>query len=618
MEEAKKILIVDDSDLVAGILTEALSEENYHLVRAANGVEGVVAAYREIPDLIIMDVEMPLMQGYQASRLIKNRRGVKEIPIIMHTSLSDDKDKYWALSSGADAFVTKDFDNVEYLKKTVRKLIDHPPYQAIETIRDDGENIDNEKVFEMIGSLFDVQLFRSTVLNMLGELGRSLGSLDETAKGILELLPKVCESHIAVLMIKYQKEGKLYVRPAENVFRSDADDFLKFCFNDFYEHFSTINIEELEPALFGIDNREDYNKIRLDNKQISSYFYWPLIGKGGNVVGTLHIGNFSNNYFSERISENIRIFTEGSGTIMENAILFGQINEMHTKIRHVFSKFVPKEIIDDLIEKRSDEALLVGEKRNIVVLFSDIRSFTTISENNTAEGVVSFLNDHFSIMVDIIRKHGGSIDKFIGDAIFAIFGAPVSYEDNALRAARAAVEMTTAMDRVHTGNLVLPDTGYAIGIGLHEGEAIVGNIGSSDKFDYTAIGDTVNIASRLEGLTKHYHKKILVSEDIAHKLREEFTVREVDRVKVKGKMDATSLFSLEEGESALPPEAMDNFIKAMKLYKQGNWDTALDYFRQVKKLAPEDWLAQFYIDRCTEFKENPPENWDGSIALDFK
>ena len=618
MQEGKTILIVDDSDLVAGVLTEALSEENYSIVRAGNGVEGVVAAYREIPDLIIMDVEMPLMQGYQASRLLKHRRGIKEIPIIMHTSLSDDKDKYWALSSGADAFVTKDFDNVEHLKGEVRKLADHPPYQGIETIRVDGENIDNEKVFEMIGSLFDVQLFRSTILNMLGELGRSLGSLDDTAKGILELLPKVCESHITVLMIKYQKGGKLWVRPAENVYSSDVDDFLKVCFNDFYNHFSTINVEEIEPVLFGVDDREDYDKIRLDGKQISSYFHWPLVGKGGNVVGTLHVGNFSNNYFSERISENIRIFAEGSGTIMENAILFGQINEMHEKIRHVFSKFVPKEIIDDLIEKQSDEALLVGEKRNIVVLFSDIRSFTTISENNSAEAVVSFLNDHFSVMVDIIRKHGGSIDKFIGDAIFAIFGAPVSYEDNALRAARAAVEMTTAMAQVNTAGLVLPETGYAIGIGLHEGEAIVGNIGSSDKFDYTAIGDTVNIASRLEGLTKHYHQEILVSEDIAHKLDGEFSIREVDRVKVKGKLDATSLFSLEEGEAALSPEGMNNYIKAMKLYKQGNWGMALDYFRQVKELAPEDWLAQFYIDRCTEFKDNPPENWDGSISLDFK
>lgn len=617
MKSEGKVLIIDDSDLVAGVLGQALEDAGFTVVRAENGVDGVVAVYKEIPGLIIMDVEMPLMQGYQASRLIKNRRGVKEIPVIMHTSLSDDKDKYWAMSSGANAFVNKDFDNLESIVTQVQELIDHPPLDE-QTIRDDGEKVDREKVFEMIGSIFDGELFRSTILNMLGEIGRSIGSLEKTCEDILGLLPKVCEADIGVIMIRDNRIPRVFIRPVGTVFRADVDEFIEICYPDFAERFPQLGFDDLERVYYNLDDRDDFDKIRLDKKKISSYVHFPLVGKGDECIGTLHIGSFINNYFSDFISGNIEVFARGAGIVVENSHLFGQAREMEEKIRNVFGKFVPREIIDDLVDKQSDEALLVGEKRKIVVLFSDIRSFTTISENNSAEAVVKFLNSHFTIMVDIIKEYGGSIDKFIGDAIFAIFGAPISYEDNAMRAVKAARDMVAARSSVQTDGLVLPEIGYDLGIGLHEGDAIVGNIGSSEKFDYTAIGDTVNIAARLEGLTKHYHRKILVSEELSGQLDDSVTLREVDMVKVKGKVKATRLFSIEmEGD---PPEgdARDFYEKGLKQYKLGNWESAEDYFNQVLSLYPEDYLSGMFAERCIRFRENPPDDWDGSLALDFK
>ena len=217
-----------------------------------------------------------------------------------------------------------------------------------------------------------------------------------------------------------------------------------------------------------------------------------------------------------------------------------------------------------------------------------------------------------------VKKYGGSIDKFIGDAIFAIFGAPISHEDNAFRAVSAATEMIQAMGQVDTGRLRMPDIGYAIGIGLHQGPAIVGNIGSRDKFDYTAIGDTVNIASRLEGLTKHYGKRILVSEDVAAEIKDSFDLREVDRVKVKGKLTATSLFSVENVEKALTAEAREQYDKGLKCYKQGNWETALDYFGAIRADGIEDTLVDVFIERCGRYLRNPPADWDGAVSLDFK
>ncbi len=613
----RTILIVDDSDVVAGVLGEALGAEGYTIVRATNGADGILAAYRELPDLIIMDVEMPLMQGYQASRLIKSRRGLKDIPILMHTSLSEDKDKYWAVSCGADDFINKDFDNLEKLLSTVGRMSGHGSYQ-LDMIRQDAMNMNRDRVFELLGSLLDAQLFRSTVLNLLAEAGRSIGSIAETAERILGLLPKVCDPHVAVIIIKEFRGVSMYVSPSSLVYRTETEDFLRICNEDFIACFPDADLDGVVPCYLGLDGRNNFEEIRLDKRRVSSYYHCHLIGTGGEVTATLHIGNLTNNYFSDRIVENLGIFADGAGTIVENSVLFVHIRELESRIRHVFSKFVPAEVINDLLTRGSDEALMVGEKRTIVVLFSDIRSFTAISENNKAEDVVAFLNRHFSIMVEVIKRHGGSIDKFIGDAIFAIFGAPISYEDNAMRAVQAAVDMIGAMGQVETGFLNLPDTGYAIGIGVHEGPAIVGNIGSSDKFDYTAIGDTVNIASRLEGLTKHYHRRILVSEEIATKTGDSFDLREVDRVKVKGRLNATSLYAVENVENALTAEARIQFDKGIKLYKQGNWETALDYFKAVRQLDSDDPITAEFIDRCEKFLLSPPDSWDGAIALDFK
>ncbi len=617
MERKYKILVIDDSDLVAGVLEQTLRNEGYTVSRAADGVEGIIAAYKEIPDLIVMDVEMPLMQGYQASRLLKSRREICKIPIIMHTSLSGDRDKYWAITSGADSFVNKDFDNIEILLSEVAGLVGHEaPDRELITV--DGASINSDSVFELIGSLFDSELFKSTILNMIGNVGRSIGSLEKTCEDILSLLPMVCEADIGVIMIRNNRIPEAYILPSESVLKVDCDEFIKVCYPDFAEEFPELGFKDLRTKIFGVDGRTDFDKIRLDNRKISSYVTFLLTGKGGEPVGSIHAGSFINNYFSEKISSNIEVFSEGSAIVVENSLLYNQARRMEEGIRNVFGKFVPREIINDLVEKQSDEALLVGEKRSIVVLFSDIRSFTSISENNSAEAVVRFLNSHFTIMVDIIKKYGGSIDKFIGDAIFAIFGAPISYEDNAMRAVKAASEMIGAMSKVQLDELNLPATGYDIGIGLHEGDAIVGNIGSSEKFDYTAIGDTVNIASRLEGLTKHYKRKILISEEMSAHIDDSMELREVDIVKVKGKLSATRLFSLIMPNDPDTTETKDWYNKGLKQYKLGNWESAEDYFRKVLGVKKDDWLSMMFSERCRKFRDEPPENWDGSLALDFK
>ncbi|MDA3958948.1 adenylate/guanylate cyclase domain-containing protein [Oceanispirochaeta sp.] len=306
-----------------------------------------------------------------------------------------------------------------------------------------------------------------------------------------------------------------------------------------------------------------------------------------------------------------------SALLQRSMTYYRKIEDSQT-IYSAFSQFLPSAIIDDLLLKESEKALLTGEKRNITVLFSHMRKFDFIAENNEPGKVVSFLNDHFTNMVRIIQSHGGTIDKFIGDAVFALFGAPISYLDNTRRAAEAALEMIRRYNEISIDGLILPEEGFSIGIGLNEGEAIIGNIGCSDKFDYTAIGDTVNLAARLESLTKYYHQDILISRVVWESLRKEYYCRLVDRAKVKGKSTATEIYSLVVNPALYTPSWQKLFMRALKMYTLGNWYSAAEYLEKALNLLPEDLVSQILLERCLDYQIVQPENWDGSVILDFK
>ena len=613
----KKILIVDDSALIRSMVSGFLQDRGFDVISAENGMEGILQTYAQVPDLILMDVEMPLLKGYQASRLLKSRRGVSAIPIIMHTTLSEDKDKFWGLSAGADAFINKDFDHLENLAQTIHSLIEKKGPVNLEAIREDGESLNQDRVFQMISDMLDQKLFQSTILNAIGDMVKCQGLMEST-RATFTVLKKVCDFDVAVLMLRYHKKPHAYVFSGQNLSKNEIDEFNSICMHDFLENFPDLNVDETQVFLLEKPLPTSVSSI----KAISSYFCLPLKGRGEAIMGTLHLGNKNNNYFSKTINENIEIFGKGLSPVLENILLFEQQVELENKIRNVFSKFVPAEIINDLVDKEhSVSALLTGEKRQVAVLFSDIRSFTTISENNKPEAIVAFLNIYFEKMVSIITSHGGSIDKFIGDAILAVFGAPTSYEDNAMRSVKAAQEMIDALPSMVLDNLVLPAGGLNIGIGIHEGDAIVGNIGSKEKFDYTVIGDTVNLASRLEGLTKHYHQQLIISEAVYKKTATlDLLMREIDRVKVKGKDKPTSIFGVQSKTNLVfAPDSLGDFEKALSMYKMRNWNTALSLFQDLLDQNPEDYICSMLLKRCKNFIQSPPDpDWDGAQDLDFK
>ncbi len=287
------------------------------------------------------------------------------------------------------------------------------------------------------------------------------------------------------------------------------------------------------------------------------------------------------------------------------------------KIRHIFQKYVPQELIDKLFA--NPESMLVGENRVLSVLFSDIRSFTTISEGMAPENLVAGLNRYFSVMVDIIMNRGGIIDKYIGDAIMAFFGAPVPHEDDALQSVLTGIDMMAALDTFNQGQRERSEPEFHIGVGINYGTVTVGNIGTERKMDYTVIGDMVNVASRLEGLTKRYHQPLIISEMLREKVDTAVATRIVDSVAVKGRHGGIRIYTARKELSGPEERAFRLHNESMERYYAREFAEAASGFREVEGLLPEDFLSRMMIERCERMAASPPRpDWDGVEIMETK
>jgi class 3 adenylate cyclase/HAMP domain-containing protein len=280
------------------------------------------------------------------------------------------------------------------------------------------------------------------------------------------------------------------------------------------------------------------------------------------------------------------------------------------KIRTMFQKFVPADVIDQFFA--NPEKMLVGENRVISILFSDIRSFTSISEQLEPDDLVSSLNRYFTIMVDIIDARQGTIDKYIGDAIMAFFGAPARHKEDALNSVLAGIEMTEALVDFNANQRKLGKPEFRIGVGINYGVVTVGNIGTDKKMDYTIIGDMVNLGSRLEGLTKKYKQPLLISESLHRKVHEQIPCRLIDTVAVKGRAKGIKIYSAQKTLNEQENKAWTLHNTGMEHYYKREFDQAIRYFEDVRKIFSDDYASQLMIDRCQQFKETPPPpDWNG-------
>lgn len=291
------------------------------------------------------------------------------------------------------------------------------------------------------------------------------------------------------------------------------------------------------------------------------------------------------------------------------------------RLRSTMSRYMDPGIADQMVANGAE--MLGGKNVPATVLFSDIRSFTTITEQLGAQGTVSMLNEYFTLMVDCIQREEGMLDKFIGDAIMAAFGIPVGHEDDPDRAVRTAIAMVNELrnwNHLRAGEGKPP---VEIGIGLNTDLVVSGNIGSKKRMDYTIIGDGVNLAARLESACKQYGARILISEFTYRALRGTYRTREVDIVVVKGKTRPVSIYEVLDyhTDDTYPSlqEAMGLFRNGLQSYRKRSWNAACKLFEEVLALNPRDQVAELYVDRCRHMAVNPPPaDWDGTFIMESK
>lgn len=338
----------------------------------------------------------------------------------------------------------------------------------------------------------------------------------------------------------------------------------------------------------------------------------------GAVAETAVLAFSSGNVLMNIINPSLAIVLSYFGTAVYQYLTERQQKAL---IKNVFSHYISSAVVNELVAN-PEKAKLGGDRRELTVFFSDIKGFTSISElyHNNPEGLVELLNEYLDEMTSIVLKYGGTLDKYEGDAVMAFWGAPIPQKDHALRACFAALEMQKRLAELRPKWRKQNKPELEARCGINTGIMIVGNMGGKDRFDYTVIGDSVNLASRLEGANKQYGSKIMISEFTYNHVKTKVLVRELDLIQVKGKVEPVKVFELlgpiDMQLTEQQRTANELYHEGLKLYRERKWDEAIAYFNQALKLDPECRAASIYIERASLYQLNPPpDDWNGVFVM---
>jgi len=333
-----------------------------------------------------------------------------------------------------------------------------------------------------------------------------------------------------------------------------------------------------------------------------------IFGSGATSYAMFIFGNYWQHEFYSLMPSVIYIASLES-------FAFFTVERKAKEVKKAFGSYVSPELVEQ-IQKNPDKLQLGGEERCISIMFSDIRGFTSLSEKLSAPDLVSMLNKIHDPMTKVVLKNKGMLDKYIGDAMMVLFNTPLDIEDHADMAVLSALELIRTLHKINIMFTEQDLPNIDVGVGVNSGNAVCGNMGSTVRFEYTAIGDSVNLASRLEGLCKAYKTRIVISEYTKDMCKTQFLMRKLDNVRVKGKNEPVAIFEVMEDTPELR-KLKEEFDKAMNMYFGQEFSGALALF---KKLSEEgDPTSGIFVERCELYMENPPpSDWDGAFTMTSK
>ena len=592
-----KILIVDDEPVNLQVLVNNLSLANYAIAQANSGLEALELVEQGFrPDLVLLDVMMPHMTGYEVSQRLRERFLPSELPIVMLTAKNQASDLVTGFEAGASDYLTKPFSKDELLARIKTHI-------NLSRLISENRNL-NIKHEELAQEKTDLEILLDTTTEhadaVQAELKQqaieALQASEQQLRKFLEAMP------VGVLVI--DAEGKPYYINSlgeqllgQGLVNSLASAQLTEVYqayvrdtNQLYPDVDSPIYRALQGEISSIDDME----IRQGDRTIPIEVWGtPIRNENGDVLYA--IAAFQD-------------ITERQKAQTERYKFTREIMELNL----AYERFVPKEFLR-FLNKESITDVKLGDQvqQEMTVLFADIRSFTSLSEGMSPQENFNFINEYLSIVTPEIHSHNGFIDKYIGDAVMALF--PESPNDAVLSA--IAMQMKVALyneSRQQRGEVPIK-----IGIGLHTGSLMLGTIGGAQRMEGTVIADAVNLASRLEGLSKQYGTAIAISEKVLFQLEnmEQYGYRFLDRVKVKGKKEAVAVFEIYDSDSVsqqqLKKLTRSDFEEAIVLYYQQKFDLAQQSFQAILQINPQDVAAQLYCARCAKYQKNGlTEGWE--------
>ena len=639
MSEKRCVYIAEQSRVLSKLVSKELVDKGFDVQIFADGLSALRKIVSDAPDLIIADSNLPKIDGMQLCEILKEGSPKSSIPFIL-ISTDEKIFDFWNTATGANRTLPVSSENVEELIGVAEELLEGDYIDADSFFEDEQESDsdsskktgkttvsggsgksrktaeipDDEKMTSWIVNAMDRSESFLQMTNNVIKLYSYVKDTDMLVKQLFSIIREACD-YDAITLILDSQTAIVYKAGTDCLQPDVSDEFWNICKTSYEQQAKKNHTITYELKMVSETTQcENPNKLK-------SYYDFVLstdTEDGEEFIGTLHLASSKKKLFTYKVQSSIEYILPPLANILQQSVKYSAVTLLESKLRSAFLKFVPPQVIDDMLSSSaSQQQTNNNEKRNVVILMSDIRNFTSISEVNTPEDVVNFLNTYFTAMVNIVKKYGGTVDKFIGDAVMVLFGAPISYMDNAKRAVSAAIEMYSQLNQIQYGQLKFPEgMKLDIGIGIHYGDVIVGNIGSEDKTDYTVIGDTVNLASRLESLTKLYGAKILISQTVKNELDSSVNFMLLDSVKVMGKKESVQIYRVDE--KPLPEEYTQIYEKGFKAYSEGTFSLAVPYFEKALELMPDDKASKIMLGRCSEFAVNKPENWNGAIALTSK
>jgi two-component system, sensor histidine kinase ChiS len=536
------ILIVDDEPVNRQVLINHLSLKKYKTIQATNGQEALNLIFEENlkPALILLDIMMPYKTGYDVTQKIRQKWAADELPIILLTAKNQVSDLVIGLEMGANDYLTKPVSKDELLARIKTHL--HILQLKAESLQ---LAIENERKIRQFLEAVPVGV---VVLDSNGTPFYANQTAQQIAgKNIIE----------DISTETYQ----IYIAGTQNLYPVDKLPVVQ--------------------ALLGKNSTADDMEIHQDSKIIPIEGWGtPIFDEQGHVIYAITV---------------FQDITERKQAMVAQQ----RFTQELCQLNQAYERFVPREFLSQL-DKQSIVDVNLGDhiEKDITVLFSDIRSFTSFSEKMTPKQNFDFINSYLSQMEPIIAQHHGFIDKYIGDAIMALF--PTSADD----AVCGSIAMLNQLEDYNQGRNRAGYEPIKIGIGLHKGPLMLGTVGGQNRMDGTVIADAVNLASRVEGLTKIYRTALLITEQTYLALAEptQYHIRVIDKVKVKGKSEVITIYEVYDADSqnmrALKDKTRADFEAGFELYHQTDYQQAQHFFDKVLQTHEDDTVAQVYLERC--------------------